>query len=263
MTMTGIIGVMTALLLSPLLLALLLAAGIWLGAAGRKKLSLWVLTATTVLLLAFSTEVASSLLLRPLESRYPPWPANAPRVDAVVVLGSGIREAAPDEGGRAALDQTALTRLVAGFSLSRSLGVPIIVSGGRTWREGGSETEADVAARVLGRLGMPAGMVMREGKSTTTWENAREVARLIAGNNSTGYRGSIRRVALVTSAWHMPRAMLAFQRAGVECIPAPTGYLTEGRSLRVRDFLPGFPSLQDSALALREYLGLLSYAARR
>jgi uncharacterized SAM-binding protein YcdF (DUF218 family) len=254
--MTELIGVMTALLFSPLLFAMLLAAGIWLAAAGRRKASLWLLSAATVLLLAFSTGAASRLLLRPLEDRYPPWSGEARGVDVVVVLGGGVREAAPDEGGRSAPSDVALTRLVAGLSLSRRLGTPLVVSGGLTWQAGDGETEADVAARVLERLGLPASMVIREGKSRTTWENALGVARLVAANR-------FRRVALVTSAWHMPRAMLAFRRAGIDCVPAPTGYLAGRRALGPRDFMPGFQSLQESALALREYLGLLDYSLRR
>jgi uncharacterized SAM-binding protein YcdF (DUF218 family) len=259
--MTGLAGVLTSLLISPLSVAVLLGAGVLLGALGRKRASLILVSSTTALVLLLSTGAVSSLLLRPLEYRYPPWPAAGVvgagmKVDAVVVLGSGVRQGAPDESGRSALDEVGLVRLVEGFTLSQQLGVPIIVSGGSTWREGGGETEADTAARVLERLGAPASRVIREGKSRTTWENAREVSRIAAD------RG-FRTLALVTSAWHMPRAMMAFRRAGVQTIPAPTGFLTEGRALLARDFLPGFPSLQDSALALREYLGILDYSARR
>jgi uncharacterized SAM-binding protein YcdF (DUF218 family) len=254
--MTALSGFVTSLLISPLSPALLIGVGILLGALGRKKASLILVSLTTVLLLLLSTGAVSTLLLRPLEYRYPPWPAAGAKVDAVVVLGSGVRQGAPDEAGRSALDDVGLARLVEGFTLSQALGVPIIVSGGSTWREGGGETEADAAARVLERLGMPSSRVIREGKSTTTWENAREVSLIAAA------RG-FHTLALVTSAWHMPRAALAFRRAGARSIPVPTGHLTEGRSLLARDLLPGFSSLQDSALALREYLGILAYSARR
>jgi uncharacterized SAM-binding protein YcdF (DUF218 family) len=99
-------------------------------------------------------------------------------------------------------------------------------------------------------------MVIREGKSTTTWENAREVARILSERK-------LSRVALVTSAWHMPRAMLAFARAGIHAVPAPTGYLTGDARLTPSDFLPGFEPLDNSATAIREYIGLAVYAARR
>jgi uncharacterized SAM-binding protein YcdF (DUF218 family) len=254
--MTVLAGVLTSLLISPLSVSVLLGVGVLLGALRRRRASLILVSSTTALVLLLSTGAVSSLLLRPLEHSYPPWPAAGAKVDAVVVLGSGVRQGAPDEAGRSALDEVGLVRLVEGFTLSQQLGVPIIVSGGSPWREGGGETEADTAARVLERLGVPASRVIREGKSRTTWENADEVSRVAAD------RG-FRTLALVTSAWHMPRAMLAFRRAGVRSIPAPTGFLTEGRALMARDFLPGFPSLQASALALREYLGILDYSARR
>ncbi len=251
-----IVGVFTDLLLSPLPFVLALVAAAVLGSAGRRRAALWTAGATAAVLLVFSTGVVSMALLRPLERRYPAFPDGAPAVDAVVVLGSGVVEGSPAEGGGPALDSTGLARVVAGYMLAERLHVPIVVSGGRTWRDGGTETEAEVAARLLGGLGMPAAMIRTEGKSTTTWENARGVAGLLAG---TG----MRRVALVTSAWHMPRAMLAFQRAGLACVAAPTASLAAGRGVRVRDVMPGFGSLRDSAIALREYLGILSYSLRR
>ena len=254
--MTVLIGALTSLLISPLCLALLLCLGVVLGALGRKKASLILVSCTAIVVLILSTGAVSTLLLRPLEYRYPPWPAAGPKVDAVVVLGSGVRQGAPDQSGRSALDEVGLVRLVGAFTLVQRLGVPVIVSGGSSWREAGGETEADTASRVLERLGMPQSGIIREGQSTTTWENAREVSRIAAGR---GYRT----LAIVTSAWHMPRAMLAFRRAGIQGVPAPTGYLTEGRALLPRDLLPSFSALQESALALREYLGILDYAVRR
>jgi uncharacterized SAM-binding protein YcdF (DUF218 family) len=254
--MTVLVGVLTALVISPLPFGAALIAAILLGVFGRKRASLWLAGATAAVLLAFSIGAVGSSLLRPLENRYPPFPDPAPQVDAVVVLGGGLEEGSPDEGGRSALEPTSLTRVVAGYDLARRLGVPVIVSGGRTWNEGGGVSEADVAARLLVRLGMPSAMVLREGQSTTTWENARRVAALIPS-------AGVRRVALVTSAWHMPRAMLAFERAGVSCVAAPAGFLSGERGLRARDLIPSFTSLRDSALALREYLGILAYAARR
>jgi uncharacterized SAM-binding protein YcdF (DUF218 family) len=244
--MTVLTSILGALVLSPFLFAVLLAAGILLGVGGRRKAAWWLLGATTFLLVVLSTGAFSSLLLRPLESRYAPWPADAPRVDAVVVLGGGVR-------GHE-LSAIALERLVGGSILARSMGVPIIVSGGTTWVSAGSEAEAAVAARVLVRLGMPESIIVTEGKSRTTWENAREVKRVLGERK-------LARVALVTSAWHMPRAVLAFRRAGVDCIPAPSGSL--GGRVGASSLVPIFEALGNSFLALREYLGLVAYAARR
>jgi uncharacterized SAM-binding protein YcdF (DUF218 family) len=95
-----------------------------------------------------------------------------------------------------------------------------------------------------------------EDASTTTWENARDVARILVERGVT-------RVALVTSAYHMPRASLAFARAGVVFVPAPTGFLAEAAPWRVGDLLPSFVALRESFLALTEYAGALLYSVRR
>ncbi len=118
------------------------------------------------------------------------------------------------------------------------------------------EPEAEIAARTLEGMGLPAGMIISERRSRTTWENAREVKKIL-GERKMG------RVALVTSAWHMPRAMLSFRRAGVEAVPVPAGALSLGRVARASAFLPSFESLADSFLALREYIGIVAYAVHR
>jgi uncharacterized SAM-binding protein YcdF (DUF218 family) len=245
-------AVITALLLSPVVFVLALAAAVVLTVLQRRRASIWLLSVTLVVLLAFSTGPVRSLLMRPLEYRYPPFPVAPPSVGAVVVLGGGVIDGAPDEGGSAALSEEATKRVVYGLRLYRSLGVPIVVSGGRVWNRAG-ESEADTAATLLARLGVPEGIVIREGKSRTTWENARNVAQVLA-------RRGIVRVALVTSAYHMPRAMLAFTRAGVTCVAAPTDYRP---LLRSADFLPNFTALGASFTALREYAGIIQYRLRR
>jgi uncharacterized SAM-binding protein YcdF (DUF218 family) len=246
-------AVVTTLFLSPVLFVLLSAAGILLLALHKRRAAIWVLSATSVVLLALSTGSARDLLMRPLERRYAPFPVDPPPVGAIVVLGGGVMDGAPDEGGAAALSQEALKRVVYGLRLYRGLGVPIVVSGGRVWGRGG-ETEADAAAILLARLGVPEGVAIREGESRTTWENAREVAKILAAMK-------IARVALVTSAYHMPRAMLAFSRAGISCVAAPTDYRTgTGRLVAA---LPTFGALGASFTSLREYLGILQYRARR
>ena len=97
---------------------------------------------------------------------------------------------------------------------------------------------------------------MKEDKSRTTWENAREVAGVLAARK-------IARVALVTSAYHMPRAMLAFSRAGISCVPAPTDYRVSRGKISLAAALPSFASLSASFASLREYLGLIQYRVRR
>jgi uncharacterized SAM-binding protein YcdF (DUF218 family) len=254
--MVALSAFLTTVFLSPLVFALLIAAGIALVVTRRRRLGAWLLSVTLLLLVALSLGPVRDLLLAPLERRYPPFPDDAPAIDAIVVLGGGMFDAAPDQGGRASLSSDSLKRCVYAFILHRRTGAPVLLSGGRSWGGGGLESQAEAAASTLAKLGMPDEMVIMEGTSRTTWENARETARILAERGAS-------RIALVTSAYHMPRAMLAFAHSGISAIPAPTGYESEPGHLTAADFLPGFESLGSSFKALREYAGLLLYAVRR
>jgi uncharacterized SAM-binding protein YcdF (DUF218 family) len=254
--MIAISGLFSALFLSPFLFAAAMIVAAIVGGRRHRRAATWLLASAAALLLIFSMPAVSGLLLRPLEYRYPPIAAAARGIGAVVVLGAGVRNGAPDEGGQPTLSETALKRVVAGFLLSRKLDVPVVVSGGITWADRGTKSEAAVARDLLVKLGTPVDRVHVEETSRTTRENARNVAVILREMGVT-------RIALVTSASHMPRAMKSFARSGVDCIPAPTGYLSADAGLSPVDLLPAFGALRDSSVALREYFGLVLYAAAR
>jgi uncharacterized SAM-binding protein YcdF (DUF218 family) len=255
--MIALSAIVNAVFLSPLLLVLLIAAGLALLAARRRRAAAWLLSLTAFLTLALSTGIGRDCVLRPLEYRFPPFPAQAQTVDAIVVLGGGVTGGTPDTGA-ASLSPSALKRVVHGLFLYRRLSVPVIVAGGTTWRERDARPEAEVGAEALAAFGVPSERIIREGTSRTTWENAREVAVLLGGG-----AGGSRRVALVTSAWHMPRALMAFTRAGLSCVPAPTDYLSGSRRWTAADLIPSFGALEGSFRGLQEYAGIVLYALRR
>jgi uncharacterized SAM-binding protein YcdF (DUF218 family) len=95
----------------------------------------------------------------------------------------------------------------------------VIVSGGRRW---GSVVEADVMARELVIRGVPPRAIVRERCSLSTRENARFTAEVL------GRRGT-NEAAIVTSAWHMPRAVVLFSRAGVIAEPVEVSGGEDGR----------------------------------
>jgi uncharacterized SAM-binding protein YcdF (DUF218 family) len=177
------------------------------------------------------------------------------RVEAIVLLGGGVMSGAPDEGGQPSLPDESLKRTVYAFTLFRRLGVPIIVSGGTVWESGGSISEADAEAATLSMLGVPEKFIIKEGHSRSTWENAREVSGLLVSRPGE-------RVALVTSAYHMPRAVLAFTRAGVSTVPAPTDYKSQS-GVAFNESLPNWDSLASCFKALHEYLGVVEYLLRK
>jgi uncharacterized SAM-binding protein YcdF (DUF218 family) len=236
------------LLLPPAGPLLLLALGAILA---RRRIRLGV----TLGVLGFATLWLSSLegigysLLRRLEPP-PVSKAALANATAIVVLGALRIHDSPEYGEDTAGTQ-ALARLRYAARLARTTGLPILVSGGKPY--GGALPEGEVMARVLQQdFNTPVKWI--EDRSTTTAENAAQSFALLQPAGHT-------RIALVTSAWHMPRAERTFRKAGFDVIPAPTAY-TSRRESRLTDWLPSAEGLYATHVALWELLGAAWYRLR-
>jgi len=246
----------TRLFLSPLVFLLPLLVGAVLGLAGKRRTGAVTVLATAAVGLLLSVRPVADLLLRPLEDSFPqPSSLDLAGCDAVVVLGGGVDKLVPGEGGRSFPAAQPLARLVAGLRARRTPLEPVIVSGGMVWTDAEAEPEAETMKRLLVELGVPEEAVIAEGESRNTWENARNTARILEGKGA-------RRAVLVTSAWHMPRAMMSFRAAGLDCVPFGADYRARRGAYRFLDFLPAFETLADSFRALHEDFGLLAYGLR-
>jgi uncharacterized SAM-binding protein YcdF (DUF218 family) len=249
--MIHIIKYCAGVLAAPLLLALLttvVAAGY--RAFGRRRIAAGLLVAALAIVYLGAIARVGNSLLAPLESRYPPLQdGSLPSVAYIVVLGSGY---VPRDGipVTAALDEDGLVRIAEAVRLMRRLGaVQLIVSGGAP----PDKTPPAIGyAKLAHDLGVDdASLVVLNGALDTGAE-ARSVATLI------GTAPFI----LVTSAYHMPRAMRLMQRAGARPIPAPTGQLVnESANSRWSSLLPTSAGLGKTERALHEYLGLAALAA--
>ena len=206
-----------------------------------------VLLVTTISALAIlGLTPLSPFALSILEQRFPPLPASS-QIDGIILLGGGLNHCGdsecPDE-----LNDSGQRLITAAELARRHPDAPVIVSGGP--RESDGSSEASVSAAMLQTMGVAAERIRIEDRSLSTSENARLTAALI-GNSRTEHW------ALVTSAFHMPRAIGAFREAGVNVIAAPCNYRTHGR--------PGFLAIRASdALAItdiaaKEYFGLIAY----
>jgi uncharacterized SAM-binding protein YcdF (DUF218 family) len=208
----------------------------------------------TVLLLAgvlnaLSVGPVADRLTAGLEERYG-IPAR-PEGDVIVLLGGGVSGGAPDLTGLGFPADGMLPRVVTAARLQKRLGVPVVVSGGKVFDH--RDAEAPVVARVLADLGVPAGKIVQEANSRDTSENARRTKRIL---EEKGFRAPL----LVTSAYHMPRSVELFRKAGVAVTPVPAGFRTwKGKPYRWVDYLPSAGALLSSTTALREYLGLFYY----
>ncbi|MBA2964496.1 MULTISPECIES: YdcF family protein [Ramlibacter] len=240
---------LTALVLPPILPLLLVLLGLLLAAGRRRARGLALALAGTALLWILSCHaVATALagaLLPPVRAAQP---AQLAGVQAIVVLGGGIVPDAP-EYGAAQPNAPTLARLRYGAWLARRSGKPLAFAGGVGWGAAGTgfAPEAEVAGRTL-RDDWGVAPRWLDGRSRDTGENAREMRRLLAADQ-------VSRIALVTDAWHMPRSVLEFERAGFTVLPAPTGFPAP----QVRPLLDWLPSPDGLALSrqvLREVLGL-------
>lgn len=238
----------TALVL-PLSLSLLLwlmgLALLWRRPWGRLGKGLMVLG--LLILLAASLPLTGGLLIQPLEQdlQGPAQPAALAQqgVEYIVVLGGGMRPGREPLAER--LSTSSLRRLLEGVRLWQGLpGVRLVLS------EGGIDPEmscAEAMARLAQGMGVPRAAMLLEEKSWDTEDQARNLAPLLAG----------RSFALVTSAYHMRRAMWLFGQQGMQPIPAPVDFHSLGPMLSYQWFLPSSNGLGMVDLALREYLGQL------
>ncbi len=244
---------LTTLLLPPGLLVLVLVAGYALRHT-RPRLATLLSAVGIATLYTLSMPLTARLLLGEWERTAWAGPSAAvqivPDAQAIIVLGGGKNYGAPEYGGDTILGAT-LVRLRYAAHLHRQTRLPLLVSGGSP--EGSAVTEAQAMRQVLEReFGVPVRWA--EAGSLNTLDNARLSYRMLAAEK-------IRTVYLVTHAWHMPRARLAFEHAGFRVIPAPTAFST-GFRFTVLDVLPDARALRDSALFFHEVIGMLWYRVR-
>ncbi|HEY4542683.1 MAG TPA: YdcF family protein [Noviherbaspirillum sp.] len=240
-----------AALLPPLNLVLLAALGLWLR-RHRPRLGALMVVGALALLLVLSTKAGARLLLAPIERMSMPLAAPAQSgAQAIVVLGGGRIENAPEYGGHDLPSHVTFPRVHYGARLQRETGLPLLTSGGRP--EDASSSEAALMARAL-REEYAVPVRWLEEESNNTEQNAQYSARLL-------HPAGIRRILLVTDALHMPRAQSAFLRAGFDVVPAPTGFLAAG-PLGPGSFIPHGEGLRRSHYAMHEWIGIFWYRVR-
>ncbi|WP_017812023.1 YdcF family protein [Paenibacillus shenyangensis] len=228
-----------------LFIILLLAMSIWLWR--RQLRQALILLVMTILLYLSTTGLVSDALIGSLEQRYAP-PASI-QGDVIVVLGGGATQGTPDIDGQGNLSGAAGNRLITAVRLYRQTGLPIIFSGGQVFADSGNE--ADIARRQLIGMGIPAKDILAENQSLNTEQNAVNTAALLQQKKWS-------HPVLVTSAFHMPRSVVEFQRAGLAVQPYPTDYwVSQPEAMYPGKFSPSGGAMSSTSTALKEYLGLL------
>ena len=237
------------LLLAPLTWALLLVAGSLL--LRRRPLGAALGLLGLLVLLVFSMEPVANELTRFAEEGVQSTVRSDQVYDAVIVLGGAIDPAASKASGEAELGPAG-DRVVAGYELWRSgKARNILVAAGGD--EPGMLPEADWAARLYRKLGVPEDRIVLERESRNTRENAENAARIV---RERGWKSLV----LVTSVMHMPRAAATFRRSGLA-----VDLLAVDRRWGPKElvFWPRVDSLERSSAALRELAGRLVYRMAR
>ncbi len=239
-----ITAIISLLLLPPTVL--ILSGGVGMLLLNRRpRLARGLIVVALAGLTALSMPIVANSLIARFE-QFPPINLRHPQhADAIVILGAGTYFNAPEYGSDTVNDY-ALTRLRYGARLYRATHLPIAVSGGSP--DGGVAEAVLMQGALMQDFGVPVRWV--ESRSDNTHENAVNSRALLPR--------TVHRIYLVTQAWHLPRAVYAFRRAGFSVIPAGTGYSLT-RAPRLLDFVPQPQALVKSFFAFHEAIGLIWY----
>lgn len=235
----------------PLFLLLCLVAA-WRLPPGRFR-RLFAAGLTALILL--SSSFVSGELIGLLEDYHPqPKVAGLPPADAVIVL-AGMVNALTGQGERPEFLGSA-DRILAGEELLLAGRAPVLmISGGSGLMLQTGESEARILERWLHARGHEPNQILIEANSRNTGENAVESAKIV---RERGWR----RVILVTSAFHMPRSMLCFRKAGVEAVAFPVDYYRHRVFAGPEALAPSIGGLRLSTIAIKEYIGIVAYKAK-
>jgi uncharacterized SAM-binding protein YcdF (DUF218 family) len=216
------------------------------------RLASWLILTSLVLIAIAGLSPLGNALILPLEQRFPPWDASRGPPDGIVVLGGAISPDISAARGTVALNEAA-ERIIAAAELARRYpSARIIYSGGTNALIFVEGVEAAFAVRQLEALGVAHDRITAEEQSRNTVENA-VFSRLLANPKPD------ERWLLVTSAYHMPRAMAAFRAAQFPIEAYPVDWRTRGPVDAVTPFGSLSEGLGRTDTAVHEWLGLLAY----
>ncbi len=235
-------------------LALLFATALLLLYRGRTRPGQRLLAGTLALYLLLGVSPLAHLATIPLENRFsrPDATELARGIDGIIVLGGGVDGTVSRARDVLALNEAGeriLEALMLGKAHPRAR---LIISGGAATLLYSGLSDGAAVGRVLTRLLDDPRRVVLEQRSLNTWQNARETRRLLRPQPG-------QRFLLLTSAFHMPRAVGCFRKVGIEVLPWPVDYRTRGWADLWRFFDKPSEGLRRFDLILREWVGLVAY----
>jgi uncharacterized SAM-binding protein YcdF (DUF218 family) len=232
-------------LLSPIFIVL-----VFLGIGVVCRCRAWVLSGMCLLYVA-STPLVSEALFRQIEQRVERLtPTEAQQAEAIVALSAGMGWVKTNTGF--VPEWPTPGRFFAGVDLFQAGKAPLLVfTGGKLPWQQGDETEGEVLKRYAERMQVPAERILVTERVENTEQEALAAKRLL--------QPAVRKIILVTSAFHMPRARHLFEQVGFEVFPYSVNIRKMAEDITLMSFLPDANALSATGTALRELLGRLYY----
>jgi uncharacterized SAM-binding protein YcdF (DUF218 family) len=210
--------------------------------------------ASVLLLVVCGLSPLGTLLLYPLEQRFPPWDAARGAPDGIIVLGASI-EADLSAAHGTPVVRSSPDRVIAAAALAhRYPNARIVFSGGSANLISNDAREADFAGAIFESLGIDKSRLIMERRSRNTLENAEFTKALLVPKAGE-------RWLLVTSAFHMPRSVGLFRKAGFAIEPYPVDWRVGGRGDLFALNNIALDGLGRTDTAMREWMGLIAYRA--
>jgi uncharacterized SAM-binding protein YcdF (DUF218 family) len=200
--------------------------------------------------------VASDQVMRAVEGRAVRMPAaTMPEADVIVVLSS-TRIRAPGESG--VMEWQDPDRVLGGVALFQAGKAPFLFfpNGKMPWV---SEDAAvgPLSIQFAQQMGVPRASMATTEKVVNTAQEARAIAELLKKRKEVD---SPPKVLLVTSAYHMRRSTLLFEKEGLEVIPFPVDFqVAAAKEFTILDLMPWADALRQTEKALREVYGFVYY----
>ncbi len=208
--------------------------------------------AAVLLLVICGLSPLGKILLYPLESRFPLWDAARGAPDGIIVLGASIEPELSVAHGRPVVRGAADRIIEAAALAKRYPNARVVFSGGSANLVSNDAREADFAGAIFEGLGVEKSRLIMERQSRNTRENAQFSKALVAPKDGE-------RWLLVTSAYHMPRSVGLFRKAGFAVEPYPVDWRVGGRDDLMTFSKVALEGLGRTDLAVREWMGLIAY----
>lgn len=235
-------------------LVLLMVLGAVIALRSRKpswwrRLGTWVFGLAAFASLLIALTPIHRVILMPLENRFE-RPASLTKVDGIIMLGGASNIGVSNTRSISELNSAA-DRFFGSVMLAKQFPeAQLLFSGGKSVLVSGTQTEADMLAALAVEFGIEQERIVIESQSRNTFENA------VLTKQALGDKAESGTYLLVTSAFHMPRSMGLFRKAGLKVLPWPVDYQTP----LTTEFNPrAIENIVNFDLAFKEWIGLVAY----